>query len=330
MPNTQQQSPKAADSSSDIINRGALYNLLGYLGKIGRPLSMLLVPLFYGAQVNDWYILALFTYEVCVRLSESGVHKGLLIRIPAYQQETSPILVPRAIWTAFIFSALVSVIVVTITIFLASRWTSGNELEFLRWFVVAIPFTVGTNVLCHATMAQKTMKYQVLIKKIGDPVFVFSFIAIVGLLKLPPLSVVFAILCSSMATMVWAAWAVSRLYDFRAIIRVGLQGHFDRDLILFSFPLGLGDFLNKLLFSMDVFALRYFGVPGGYLGIYGLASRLVNVFREIRKLFDPLITPIFSEHYQKKNLPVVEELIHRLTMWVTALVVPIMMFLIVF
>lgn len=101
-------------------------------------------------------------------------------------------------------------------------------------------------------------------------------------------------------------------------------------MLAFSTPMGLHDFVQYAVLKLEIFLLAYF-VPVKEVGIYALAAEVAFVMKRFRQVFDPILIPLISEiQSQESTMERIQENVARVIRWILYLAVPYACILILF
>jgi len=190
-------------------------------------------------------------------------------------------------------------------------------LQPIRILTIALPFVVQTQMLIATTKAQRTMKYEVLIRQGLEPLTLL--LLTVGLLpfKLGAVGLVSAHVGASFVAVLGAAFVAYRKYGYVGWTKQPLPRAIKRETIRYTSPMALMDFLTLMVARMDILLIGYF-LNSSAAGIYGIAVEMISIIKRVRQGFEPIFAPIVSElHYHNKK-----EQLHRnyvvVTRWLMA------------
>jgi O-antigen/teichoic acid export membrane protein len=196
-------------------------------------------------------------------------------------------------------------------------------------------------VLISATMAAKTMRYNLLVRGMAQP---FSLLLLAGLLGLlfPTLGGLCAAHVLAMAlTVALAFWSAARVFHAMPLTRAlwpaartssaapGSAPFFHGEMVRFSLWLGMAEFLNSILQRTDVILIGFFAGPET-LGIYAGAEALSRIASNIRYAFDPVASPVLSEALRLKDMGRLRYNLQLMTRWTTIITVPLLLAMMVF
>lgn len=315
----------ASDNDRRDLARGATVNLVGNLFKLADPVLLVAVAATYGAEAFGLFFVAQAVVLVLLRVALVGLDKAMLWWIPREQGSSPTPLLRRA--------ALVSIpLAVTITgavVGLAGPEALdaiGRPAEAsgpLRLLALSLPLLVGLELTTHATMGTRRMGVNVLVKDVIQPV------------AFPLLALALAAIDTQPSGLAWAYLGSNALA--LAVAWVGMRRRFagmptgtddPPGLWGYALPMWGAEVSNSLLQRIDVLLVEAFTADFALVGVWGIVAKLSNSLRAIRRSFDPIVASIAADpavaHHRLRSV------MSRATVMVSALQVPVVVFLFVF
>ncbi|MES1207281.1 MAG: oligosaccharide flippase family protein [Pseudomonadota bacterium] len=278
--------------------RGASANFLTLVGQTSMLLFQILGARLFGAASWGAYAFGLSALEICGRLGLMGADKGILVFVAARRAQSDWDGAERAIATGIRMSLILGTLL-AVGVF-AGAGTVGRlygQASFgqaLRVMAVAIPMVSLTTILLAATMARKTMSYNLLVKGAVEPILRVSLILGLGLTLGSLGGLVLVHVIAAAGTAAVALWAFTRLYPFRRALATVARSPFDTSLVRYAIPLALSEFVNSFLAQTNVLVLGKFRSAED-VGVYSAAMALSTAVSFLRGAFDTVLAPIAAE-----------------------------------
>lgn len=298
--------PRIADSTAGEIERedraygirGASANFLTLVGQTSMLLFQILGARLFGAASWGAYAFGLSALEICGRLGLMGADKGILVFVAQRRAQSDWEGAERAIATgirmSLVLGGLLAIGALVGAGTVGRLYGQASFGQALRIMAVAIPMMSLTTILLAATMARKTMSYNLLVKGAVEPVLRISLILALGLSlgSLRGLALVHVI--AAAATAAVALWAFTRLYPSARILTAVVRSPFDTGLVRYAVPLAASEFVNSFLAQTNVLVLGKFR-SAEEVGVYSAALALSTAVSFLRGAFDTVLAPIAAE-----------------------------------
>jgi O-antigen/teichoic acid export membrane protein len=343
-----QQAPGAAtDRRQDVRHAavGAGTNFLAILAGLSEAAFHPLAAHLFGTAFYGIYRWGVSCAEPLLRLSPLGTDKGLLRHIASHRVAGEADLEQRSLRTAFWLTLAASVLLALLAFLfagpLAALQGKPEVATAIRWLAPSLPCSALILVLISATMAAKTMRYNLLVRGIAQP---FSLLLLAGLLGMvtPTLGGLCAAHVLTMAlTVALALWAAARVFRAMPLSRALWPAarasdaaaesapFFHVEMVRFSVWIGVSEFLNSILQRTDIILIGFFAGPET-LGIYAGAEALSRIASNIRYAFDPVASPVLSEALRQKDMGRLRYNLQLMTRWTTIITVPLLLAMMVF
>lgn len=318
-------------NDSKTLAKSAAINVIGLFAKISRTLFTFMVTKLWGPGIFGSFTIVTAFIDLVSRLTIFGMDKSLLKFIPEKIDQAEQYHVLSCVSrVALILSMIVILLTYALADSISKTWLGRPDLaQALQIMAISIlPLTL-LNLLLSATKALKVMKYDVYVMGIIHP----------GLLILCAIPVIWfhdTLLGLSLAYSVAAFGAMFSAFRFfqkhfslRRLLSAE-AGRFMPQMLAFSTPLGLHDFVQYAVLKLEIFLLAYF-VPVKEVGIYALAAEVAFVMKRFRQVFDPILIPLISEiQSQESTMERIQENVARVIRWILYLAVPYACILILF
>jgi O-antigen/teichoic acid export membrane protein len=337
----------ATDRRQDVRHAavGAGTNFLAILAGLSEAAFHPLAAHLFGTAFYGIYRWGVSCAEPLLRLSPLGTDKGLLRHIASHRVAGETELEQRSLRTAFWLTLAASLLLALLAFLfagpLAALQGKPEVATAIRWLAPSLPCSALILVLISATMAAKTMRYNLLVRGMAQP---FSLLLLAGLLGLllPTLGGLCAAHVLAMAlTVALAFWSATRVFHAMPLTRAlwpaarthdpapGSAPFFHGEMVRFSVWIGVSEFLNSILQRTDVILIGFFAGPET-LGIYAGAEALSRIASNIRYAFDPVASPVLSEALRLKDMGRLRYNLQLMTRWTTIITVPLLLAMMVF
>jgi len=342
-----EQPGTATDRRQDVRHAavGAGTNFLAILAGLSEAAFHPLAAHLFGTAFYGIYRWGVSCAEPLLRLSPLGTDKGLLRHIASHRVAGETELEQRSLRTAFWLTLAASLLLALLAFLfagpLAALQGKPEVATAIRWLAPSLPCSALILVLISATMAAKTMRYNLLVRGMAQP---FSLLLLAGLLGLllPTLGGLCAAHVLAMAlTVALAFWSATRVFHAMPLTRAlwpaarthdpapGSAPFFHGEMVRFSVWIGVSEFLNSILQRTDVILIGFFAGPET-LGIYAGAEALSRIASNIRYAFDPVASPVLSEALRLKDMGRLRYNLQLMTRWTTIITVPLLLAMMVF
>jgi O-antigen/teichoic acid export membrane protein len=332
-----------ADRRQDVRHAavGAGTNILAILASLSEAAFHPVAAHLFGTAFYGLYRWGVSCAEPLLRLSPLGTDKGLLRHIASHRVAGEAELEQRSLRTAFWLTLAAGLSLALLAFLfagpLAALQGKPEVATAIRFLAPSLPCSALILVLISATMAAKTMRYNLLVRGITQPLSLLLLTVLLGTL-LPTLAgLCVAHLLAVALTATLAFWAAARVFRAMPLSRAlwptsapgGAAPFFHGEMVRFSIPMGLSEFLNSILQRTDIILIAFFAGPET-LGIYAGAEALSRVASNIRYAFDPVASPVLSEALRQKDMGRLRYNLRLMTRWTTIITVPLLLSMIVF
>jgi O-antigen/teichoic acid export membrane protein len=317
-----------------LIAKGAGVVFIG--GIIGGGLGYLfqvVVARCVGAELFGLFSLGLAVFNIAEMIASLGMGRGVVRYVSLYQGEgdqrrvkgTIRLTMALSLGGGIVVSLLLIALseVLAINIFHAARLT-----DLLRFFAIAVPFSVLTTVLTSSIRALRIMRYAVYVRDLFEPLSRIALVILVSLLGWKLWGAIFAF-----AVSIVAGTFLSLLFYrqvFHSVVKAGVQPIFElKEILAFCWPLFFADGFYLAQGWISTFLLGYFATPEA-VGIFSAAYRTSLLLQGIIMSFNTIFAPIISAlHYREEN-KTLESLFKIVTKWVFSLGFPITLLVMIF
>ena len=289
--------PQTAETDAKDLARGAGVNYLGYGVRLGaRAPFLFIAALLYGETRFGEYVFGLTVVETCAALSLFGMKRSLFkFMSEATDQGAS---VHRAIATGIALAAATGLIATIAVAGSASliaetfRLPSAGPVIYL--LALAIPLIVTSDILLVAIRFTRQMRFEVYARSIAEPITLSLTAILVYKLGASEYGLVISYLASLVVAALSTIFFFSRVFPFKACLRLPLEWPELKRLIRFSTPTAGYELLTQAGDQIDVLLVSYFS-PAHVVGIYGMARQFATFTRKVRQGFDRILPPVLSD-----------------------------------
>jgi O-antigen/teichoic acid export membrane protein len=290
----------AASTAADRAHtrRGAATNVLTLGGQSTSLIFGTVAARLFGQAAWGSYTTAMAWLDVLVRCALGGNDKGLLVFIGARRADGDQAGVLRALVTGLRVTAVVGV--VAALAMAGASWlvagANGQPLDGLAMRLMA-PLAATSSlatVMLAATMATKTLRFNLLSRGVVEPATLLLLAGVLGLLapRIEALAAT-AIVASLMALLV-ATLGLLRRFDGRALWRGLRREPTERAVVRYTIPLALGELVNVVVFRLPIFVLVATAAPA-QRAVFNTCLLLAASISFLRGTFDTILAPMAAE-----------------------------------
>ena len=310
---------ESLDAAVKKIAKGAGISFVGKVASTGfKYLTQVILAWLLGAELFGLYTLGIVLYQFGELFARMGLESGAVryVSIHHTARDASRL---KGILLYALGLPFCSGLVFGTALFVASNPIAEiifDQPEFapaLRLFAIALPFGASMTVTAFATRGFHTTLYYVYIWELLLPLtnlVLAAFLCTVGFgLWGAALAWVLAVITGLVA----AVYFLQRL--FPAIGRRNIQPVFEgKQLLRFSLPLSVGDFLWLVMIWTDMLLLGYFRSPAE-VGVYRAASQTALLMTLFAASLNSIFAPIIADLHHRKSLQKMGQLFQSTTRW---------------
>ena len=312
---------------STITFSGMIY------GNINRYLYTLLLARWVGSEFLGIYSLAnsvRLISEVFGKMGmEIGVMRFVSLLNPDIEKKKIQRLIGSAVKMTMAFSVVIMAGLLVSSGFIVTHILKGPPLLkiVLMVFAIAIPFNAITLVVAFATQGFKRLKYKIFITQFLNPTILlvvmiisFWFISVEVALMAP-------MLVSSIIGFIVMFAVLKKLTGVKN--QQLLKAPFDRELLVFSYPLMFVTILLTLMHWMDILMLGAF-TNASTVGLYHPAARTAGLLQALLASFLSIYSPMIAQFHAKsdqKNMSGSYKLVSR---WLLTFSIPVALIFLVY
>ena len=304
-----------------------------FYGNINRYLYTLLLARWVGSEFLGIYSLAnsvRLISEVFGKMGmEIGVMRFVSLLNPDIEKKKIQRLIGSAVKMTMAFSVVIMAGLLVSSGFIVTHILKEPPLLkiVLMVFAIAIPFNAITLVVAFATQGFKRLKYKIFITQFLNPTILlvvmiisFWFISVEVALMAP-------MLVSSIIGFIVMFAVLKKLTGVKN--QQLLKAPFDRELLVFSYPLMFVTILLTLMHWMDILMLGAF-TNASTVGLYHPAARTAGLLQALLTSFLSIYSPMIAQFHAKsdqKNMSGSYKLVSR---WLLTFSIPVALIFLVY
>ena len=312
---------------STITFSGMIY------GNINRYLYTLLLARWVGSEFLGIYSLANSVRLISEVFGKMGMEIGVMRFVSLLNPDIEKKKIQRLIGSAVKMTMAISVVIMAGLLvssgFIVTHILKGPPLLkiVLMVFAIAIPFNAITLVVAFATQGFKRLKYKIFITQFLNPTILlvvmiisFWFISVEVALMAP-------MLVSSIIGFIVMFAVLKKLTGVKN--QQLLKAPFDRELLVFSYPLMFVTILLTLMHWMDILMLGAF-TNASTVGLYHPAARTAGLLQALLTSFLSIYSPMIAQFHaesDQKNMSGSYKLVSR---WLLTFSIPVALIFLVY
>ena len=312
---------------STITFSGMIY------GNINRYLYTLLLARWVGSEFLGIYSLANSVRLISEVFGKMGIEIGVMRFVSLLNPDIEKKKIQRLIGSAVKMTMAISVVIMAGLLvssgFIVTHILKGPPLLkiVLMVFAIAIPFNAITLVVAFATQGFKRLKYKIFITQFLNPTILlvvmiisFWFISVEVALMAP-------MLVSSIIGFIVMFAVLKKLTGVKN--QQLLKAPFDRELLVFSYPLMFVTILLTLMHWMDILMLGAF-TNASTVGLYHPAARTAGLLQALLTSFLSIYSPMIAQFHaesDQKNMSGSYKLVSR---WLLTFSIPVALIFLVY
>ncbi len=316
--------------------RGTSANYLAALLQLGLFVFHAIGARLFGKLAYSAYIFAWSIVEIANKIGVAGLDKGTMRAVATERARGDRDAELRALATALRTVCWVSILVMGAVMVLAGPMAAWKgDFAFapaVRILAAQVLPWAGMMVLINATMATGSMRYNLLVRGLADPIMMLVSLGAVALIWPDGGGAALALahLSAGAVVLVLAFLAFGRLFDARRVIRRMVSARTDWRLIRFSIPVGLADLLNQAIYRTDVLLIGLLLEDPLQVANYGACILLAASISSVRYAFDPILSPVVAEVVVSRDTTRLANNLKLMVRWVTLLSLPIFLAMVIY
>jgi O-antigen/teichoic acid export membrane protein len=332
--------PVSGDRYHRAITRGALYNLLGGIARLGYPLFLVVVTRLWGSAFSGLYLLAQALIEVVASTVIDGPADATVVFASRHVEgaETDQDVrrrLYRVLGTSLRFGLGLAVPLAVATALLAGpvvRHFFPRYQELLPGLVLLgcglVPRALS-QIAIAATKSLLHMQYDAFLNGLVHPLLLLAG-GIAVYLAGGRLTALLAVQLVAECVLAALAWRAFRRFFSAREVAEALRLPIDRQVLRFVLPQGLNLTFNRYIARLDSIMLAAFGLGKSELGFFGTAALVTGLLAQIRMVFSGALAPVAARYHGAGERASLEQTMGRVARWSTTLLAPAVLIVLVF
>lgn len=324
--------PKTARSQTEstTVAKGAFVNLLGMIGKLLVPISIIVIGRLYGAETLGLFVIGAALMESGTNLTVSGVNDGVLLFATRAIQDSEgkPDAVYPVLANGLLISLGISVLLMGVV------WAGGDSLLRLydsdadlpavaRIMVWSLPFRAITLVVIASTKAHLTMKWDAVLTGFTRP-GTFMLIVVVGYLVAPDVTMLAWAYTGAWVVVGGAALVVfTGFYSYRALWNAIRRFELSKPMLRFAIPQNLNMAFSRFASDFDIVMLAMFQTPAAMIGFYKVGAEMLKNIRQVKLIFSGAYAPVIVRLHAQGDYAQMNTSFSMVSRWTTTLALPL-------
>ena len=302
-----------------------IFNILGYI-------TTIVIARTVGPAVFGIFNLANTIISMTQIFSSAGLGQGLLRFVAFYKgREDIPRLKGAIIFAtqvSFFLSLLFAVVMFYLSDLIAVRFFRNPDVGLaIKILMISLPFLTLGELWLKSIQSFQIIKYQVYTQKIYQPTAKLISLIILFLLGLKLGGILAASIISAFVGFFFAFYYLLKIFPIHKKIPAPIYEK--KEIINFSLPLSLTQFLDFIIFSINFLMLGYFKTTAD-VGIYAVVAKLGGLVVLPLASFNNIFAPMISEFYSRSEMNKLEDLFKTVTKWIFTLSLPVFLIFILF
>jgi O-antigen/teichoic acid export membrane protein len=321
-------SDKGADDLKKAV-QGSLANYLAAVLQLAGFAFHILGARIFGKYAYGGYIFAWGVVEIANKVGLFGFDKGIMRSVATERARQDREAELRGLATALRSVAVLSVCVTTGLILLSGPlavWKGEQEFALVLCVLafLVLPWA-GMKVIISATMATGTMRYNLLVRGIAEPILLLISLGIFAVLwrNGGGVAISLAHVTAAGFVLLTAFVLFGKVFPLGPLTRRFLRFRTDWSLLRFSFPVAMAELLNQAIYRVDVIMIGLVLKDPLQVANYGACIMLSGAISSIRYAFDPIVSPIVAEVSVSGDKTRLSQNLKMMIRWVTTLALPL-------
>tara|TARA_R110002096_G_scaffold436100_1_gene667744 strand:+ start:114362 stop:115861 length:1500 start_codon:yes stop_codon:yes gene_type:complete len=304
-------------SDDKEIRQGILVNVLGMLGQLCGPASLLVAARLYGADRLGVFLAALALLDIAISFLTSGFRDAALMFVARHAGDgdddgdrdgaNEDAQLYQSLSNAIVWSFGCSILVILAAFFLLplapARFDafSPELIPMLQLMVLGVPLFSFGRIVFAATQGLKIMKYEAM-DAAGRSLLLFVLALAMWPLTHSGIGLAIAYLASQLMSFGFSVYVFRKHFSPTKLAQSLRSFRLHRTLLKYAIPQNLNMALNHFITQVDVLMLAYLGASAFQVGFYGAAARIVRELRRIRTVFSGALSPHFVVLFKRSKL----------------------------
>lgn len=314
------------------LQRGALVNALGTVGKIAGPAFLVLVIRLYGADVWGIFATASALIEMAIAFLTAGFKDAALIFVARHADDEGerPHLyqaLVNALGWSLLFAVVLIALAQTVGPYALPRlYEYGDRLlNMLEWMVLMLPLLAFERTVLAATQGLKIMKYEALVNGGVRPVTLLASAAAIWPFAPNVMGLTVAYVVTQILVFLLALGIYQRELAWRPLLHAARTFELNREMLGFALPQNLNQTFERFLTNIDIIMLGFFGVSAATTGFYAAGALIVRELRQIRLVFSSAFAPHIVRLHRKDALGQLAGHFAAAARWIVTLTIPVLL-----
>jgi O-antigen/teichoic acid export membrane protein len=278
--------------------RGAATNVLTLAGQSTSLIFGTVAARLFGQAAWGSYTTAMAWLDVLIRCALAGNDKGLLVFIAARRGTGDQAGVMRALVTSLRVTAVVGT--VAALVMAGASWliagANGQPLDGLAMRLMA-PLAATSSlatVMLAATMATKTLRFNLLSRGVAEPATLLVLATVLGLLAPRMGALAATAVVAGVMALIIATIGLLRRFNLRELLHGLRHEPTEGAIIRYTIPLALGELVNIVVFRMPIFVMVAYAPPA-QRAVFNTCLLLAASISFLRGTFDAILAPMAAE-----------------------------------
>ena len=298
MPDTTADPHDVGAADRAHTRRGAGTNVLTLVGQSTSLLYGTIAARLFGQAAWGSYTTAAAWLDVLFRVALVGNDKGLLVFVSARRGDGDEPGAIRALVTALrvtAVSGLACTLLMAGASWLVAR-ANGQPLDGLALRLLAPLALISslTTAVLAATMATRTLKYNLFSRGLAEPALLLTLTALFGFVAPSMWTLAAGAVAAGTTALIVALAGLRRCFDLREVLRGLRHEPTERAVIRYTIPLALSELTNIVVFRLPIFVLVAYAVPAER-AVFNTCLLLASSISAVRGTFDAVLAPIAAE-----------------------------------
>lgn len=320
-------------STQRDVQRGALVNGLGIVGKIAGPAFLVVVTRLYGAETFGIFVTASSLVEMAVAFLTTGFKDAALLYIARHADDEGdrPALYD-ALANALAFSLALALGLLVLAfvggpMVLDRLYPQFSEalVPAVHLMALALPAMVFSRVVLATTQGLKIMKYDAFVGGYGGPIALLLAALTFWFWRPDVLGLAAAYAVAQGLVFLVSVWIYAREFEWRLLGDAFRRFRLNREMIAFALPQNLNMTFNRFITNLDVLMLGALGMSAAGVGVYGVGSQIVREIRQVKFAFSNAFAPHIVRLYRPGALEELGAAYADTSRWIASLAVPLVL-----
>ena len=315
---------------ASIVARGVGINFVGYVGKIARPVALVVFPRLYGLDAVGTMLVVWAYILIAAQLSALGFDKGLQWFLPASEEKERTHHVGAALWMS-LGASILAALILWIALPYLSNLPSEQLLPARLTLLFSIPVLSLSTVALNAIRATKRVGPLVVARGVIEPIAFLLSGLLLALVTRHPSALLGAQLLSVVVAGLFTLRFLGKHFPLGELFGSfkDLSYGSSKPLLRFSATLGLAEGARLTLLRVDVPVVGAMLGDGALTGAYGIAREVVTSLAKVQQSFDQIVAPVSAELHKKERSAELSQVVTMSARWSLAIAAPLALVLMI-